>query len=83
MGCPHNSSTICPACAEMIGLGTRDLMSSNNQIWERRLKDGTTLIGVKGDDTHTHIGPDFVQIRNETLPGGLKSGTPIKWFVKP
>jgi hypothetical protein len=34
-------------------------------FWEKNLPDGTTLVGVKGYDSHTHIGSNFVSIRDE------------------
>lgn len=42
-------------------------------LWEKTLRDGTALIGEKGSGTHTHIGPDFVSIKDE------ETGVHIRW----
>jgi hypothetical protein len=38
------------------------------RIWERTLRDGTRLIGVTGDRSHTHYGDDFISMRAEDEP---------------
>ena len=48
----------------------------SERIWEKKLKDGTSLIGVTGDASHTHIGSGFVSIRDEKTGNGLHWSTP-------
>ena len=46
-----------------------------NRYWFKPLPDGTTLEGVVGDGSHTHVGPGFVSIKDES------TGRHIHWNV--
>lgn len=35
------------------------------RIWSKTLKDGTELVGITGCNTHTHICPDYIKIKNQ------------------
>lgn len=54
--CPSNP---CPIAADAAR------QASQPRIWEKTRPDNTTLIGVVGDGTHTHIGSTFVAIKDE------------------
>ena len=47
------------------------------RIWETQLPDRTTLIGVAGDGSHTHIGPDFISIKDEQTQQHIQWNVPM------
>jgi len=60
--CPqhgYDCPATCPVRADAA------MRSSQPRIWETTLQNGTTLVGVTGDGTHTHIGSTFVAIKDE------------------
>jgi len=63
--CPSNP---CPIAADAAR------QASQPRIWERTLRDNTTLIGVVGDGTHTHYGATFAVITDEKT-----RQHPFKW----
>jgi len=64
MNCPLHGAS-CAGGGVFCVPGSKDYLGRNNGLWEKPLKDGTTLIGEKNSGVHTHIGTDFVKITTE------------------
>ena len=49
---------------------------AEERLWEKILPDGSNLIGITGSGSHTHIGSDFVSIRDEATGADIRWDTP-------
>ncbi|MFH1376961.1 MAG: hypothetical protein ABIH25_04985 [Candidatus Woesearchaeota archaeon] len=50
---------------ELVEIQIQCMEDIKAEMWERRLRDNTALIGIREDNSHTHIGPTFIAMRAE------------------